>query len=121
MLVLVKLFGIVIVAMGSIFTFNPQALKQVFSFWQQGNRVYLVGVLRILIGIVLLMAASQCRLIWVVVTLGLLVLIKGVLIFILGIEKIKSMLNWWGQRPLGILRLMGLIALSIGALLLYSV
>ncbi|KPK38997.1 MAG: hypothetical protein AMJ78_09145 [Omnitrophica WOR_2 bacterium SM23_29] len=121
MLILVKLIGIVIVAMGIIFLLNPEAMKRVINYWGQGKRLYLVGILRLLIGVVLLLSASQCRLVGAIVTLGILVLLGGIIIFALGLEKVKSILDWWDKKPLSVLRLLALIALAIGALLLYSV
>ena len=91
------------------------------AFLEQGRKLYIVGILRLLIGIILLLVASQCRLVGVVITLGIFFLIGGIVIFILGLERIKSMLNWWNKRSLLVIRLMGLIALALGALLLYSV
>lgn len=120
MLILVRLIGIFIVGMGMTFLLKPKMLKQFVAFLEKGRRLYLVGTLRIFIGIILLLAASQCRLVGVVVTLGILALIGGITIFALRLERIKSMLSWWNRRSLLVLRLMGLIALALGALLLYS-
>jgi len=121
MLILVKLIGIIIVAMGIVFILSPEAMKRVINYWRQGRRLYLVGILRLLIGVILLLNASQCRLVGVVVTLGILILLGGIIIFALGLEKVKSILDWLDKKPLSVLRLMALIALAIGALLLYSV
>ncbi len=121
MLILVKLIGIVIVVMGITFLLSPKKLKHFMAFLGQGKRLYGVGILRLLFGVILLLAASQCRLVGVILTLGILILIGGILIFVLGLERVKSMLNWWNKRSPLILRLMGLIALALGALLLYSV
>ncbi len=121
MLILVRLISIIIVGMGITFLLSPKTLKQFMAFLKQGRKLYIVGILRLLIGIILLLVASQCRLVGVVVTLGILIFIKGIIIFILGLERIKSMLNWWNKRSLLVIRLMGLIALAVGALLLYSV
>lgn len=121
MLILVKLIGIVIVLMGVILLLSPGTMKQLIAFWGQGKRIYMAGILRLLFGAILLLAASQCRLVGVVVILGILMLIGGTLIFVLGLARIKSILNWWDRRTPQVIRLMGLIILAIGALLIYSV
>ncbi|KPK38797.1 MAG: hypothetical protein AMJ78_09485 [Omnitrophica WOR_2 bacterium SM23_29] len=121
MLILARFVGIIMVGMGITFLLSPNALKQVINFWGQGKRVYIAGILRLLIGVLLLLIASQCRFVGTVVTLGILIFIGGITIFVLGLERIKSILNWWNKRSLLVLRLMALIALAIGALLLYSI
>jgi len=120
MLILVRLIGIVLVGMGIMYLLNPKTLRQFVAFFEQGRRLYIAGILRIVIGVILLAAASQCRWVGVVLALGILILIGGIVIFILGLERLKSMINWWNKRPLIVIRLMGLIALAVGALLLYS-
>lgn len=120
MLVLVKFIGIFIVSMGITILLSPSTMKKIIIFWKQGKRLYAAGILRLLIGIILLLAASQCRLVGVVVWLGILTLIGGIIIFALGLQKIKSFLDWWSKKPPLLLRLWGVIALAIGALLIYS-
>lgn len=120
MLILVRLIGIVIVGMGATFLLSPKTLKQVLSFWGEGKRPYIAGILRLLIGAILLLAASQCRLVGVVVTLGVLILVGGIIIFLLGLERVKSILSWWNKKSLLVMRLISLIPLALGVLLLYS-
>ena len=121
MLILVRLFGIVIVGMGVTFLLGPKLYRQYMAFWEQGRRLYVGGILSILIGVILLLAASGCRLVGFILTLGILCLVKGIILLTLGREKMKSMLRWWQERPLLVLRLIALIAIAFGALLLYSV
>ena len=120
MLLLVRLFGVLIIGLGSVCLLKPEVFTQLINFWRQEKRLYLLGVLRVIIGTVMLLTASQCRLTAVVLVLGILIFIKGVMIFILGPDKIESMLTWWGNRPVFVLRLMALVALVFGALLIYS-
>ncbi|MCK4325391.1 hypothetical protein KAW55_01395 [bacterium] len=120
MLILVRLIGIVVIGMGIIFLINPKLYKQYIAFWEKGRRLYMGGILGILLGVILLLAASQCRLVGVIVALGIITLAKGILILALGPERMKSMLRWWQGRPLLVLRLLTPIAIAVGALLLYS-
>ena len=120
MLVLVKGIGIVIAGMGILIFLNPKMMKQLIVFWRQGKRIYIAGILRLLFGVILLLAASQCRLVGVIVTMGIFMLIGGTLIFTLGLEKIKSILDWWDKRQPLAMRFMGLIAFGIGVLIIYS-
>lgn len=120
MVILVKLFGLIIVVLGVIFMIRPDAMKKYIAFWVKGKRLYAGGILSILIGIIALLAASQCKLVWFVVLIGILALIKGVLLFALGPEKWISKLNWWTTRSPAFLRLYSLMPITIGILLIYS-
>ncbi len=120
MLILVRIIGIIIAAVGIIFLLKPDKMKQVIAFLGQGKRIYTVGILRLLFGIIFLLSASQSRLVGIIVTLGILLLIGSITIFAMGLEKVKYVLGWMGKRPLIVLRLLAIIALVIGTLVLYS-
>jgi len=119
MLIAVRLIGVAIVGMGVAFLLKPKLYKQYMAFWQPGKRLYLGAILAILIGVVLLLAATQCRLVGFILALGILSLVEGIMLM-LKQEKMKSMFKWWQGRPLLLLRFMGLVVLAIGALLIYS-
>jgi len=120
MIVLVKLFGIFIICMGFLILLNPRLMKRMIVFWKQGKRLYLGALIRILFGVVFLLSASQARLSGVMVGLGIFSLLAGMLIFILGLNRLKAILDWWDKKPDLILRLVSLIILAFGALVIYS-
>lgn len=120
MLTVARVIGLIIGLMGSILLVSPKTMKQLIAFWSVGERIYLAGLLRVLIGIALL-SSRGCRWPLVVALIGLLILIKGVLIFILGAPRIKPLFSWWENGPALLVRLAGLFALSIGLLLYYAV
>jgi len=121
MLIAVKLVGILIVVMGIMFLLSPRLLKQYIAYLGKGKRIYLLGILRLVMGVIFVLVAAQCKWNGVITTLGILTLIGGILIFALGLEKVKSMLNWYDRRSALTLRFFGLIALALGALILYSI
>ncbi|MCK4307559.1 hypothetical protein KAW50_04960, partial [candidate division WOR-3 bacterium] len=91
------------------------------TFWEKGRRLYIAGILRIVFAIILLFSASQCRAVGVVLAFGILFLIGGIIIFTLGLKKLKSILKRWSQKSPLVFRLLGIVTLGIGILLLYSV
>jgi len=121
MLFVIGFIGIFIAAIGLGFILNPNMLKQVIAFFGKGKRLYLAGVLRLLIGIILLTTALRCEKPAIIVVFGILFIIGGVLIFALGLEKVKSILSWWDKKGALTMRLMGLLASLIGVLLVYAV
>jgi len=120
MVVLIKAVGVLILTAGIVFFIYPQAAKKLFSFFRQGRRIYIAGVLRILFGVIFLMGASDCRTVGVITTLGILLLVAGILIFVIKLDKIKSVLEFWHAKPNSVLRFITLVPIAIGALILYS-
>jgi hypothetical protein len=120
MILLVKVIGIFIACMGAVIILNPQIMKNMVMFWRQGKKLYFAGVLRILFGVIFLLSVSRAKIPVVMLVFGIFSLIAGILVFILGLEKIRGMLDWWQKRPNGILRLMALLVLILGFLIVYS-
>lgn len=122
MILLARLIGIFLVCVGIVNFINPVVMKKMISFWQKGKRIYAGGLIRVLFGSVLLWASFdfQMKHPCVLAFLGALMVLGGLLIFILGLERMKTMLNWWDKKPLFVLRLMAILALAIGVLVIYS-
>lgn len=121
MITLAKIIAMIIVAIGTAVAVNPHTLKLMMNFWKKGKNIYIAGGLRIIFGVIFLMIAGQCRVPAVMYTLGVLMLIGGGIIFLLKEEFLHSIFVWWELRPQYVLRLMGLIALGIGAAILFSI
>jgi uncharacterized protein YjeT (DUF2065 family) len=90
------------------------------EFFKQGKRMYFAALIRFMLAIVFLLAARQCSRFWVIFAFGVLFIISGLLIFILGTEKVRAYINWWQKQPLMLLRIMALVGLAIGAIIIYS-
>jgi uncharacterized membrane protein YidH (DUF202 family) len=119
MLYLMKGVGILVVAIGGIYFAYPGVIKKLFSWFSQGKRAYAIGVFRILIALVLLLAASQCRQPAAAVALGIFILLGGILVFAIGTEKLMNLFQWWqGQSDLT-LRLIALVTMAFGMLIFY--
>ena len=116
----VKIIGIVIAAAGIVYLLKPDVMKRIMEFFKQGKRIYFAGLLRLVLAVIFLLAARECDITWVIVLFGILFLMGGVLIFILGPEKIRRILDWYQKQSVLFLRLLALIALAIGAIIIYS-
>ena len=120
MVTFVKFLGIFIVGFGVAFFINPGIIKQFMAFWMSRKRLYLGAALSLLIGIIFLLAASQCRWRGFMVAFGILSVAKGIWLFVISQEKAISILDWWVKRPIAFLRIHALFAVIIGVLLIYS-
>jgi len=118
--VVVKIIGIVFIFMTSVYFLKPDVMKRIIEFFKQGRRMYFAGLIRFALAIVFLVGARECKRFWVIFAFGILFIISGLLVFIIPLEKIKAYIGWWQKKPPLLLRLMALIALAIGAIIIYS-
>lgn len=120
MIIFVKMSGVLMMGIGVAFLIKPDSIKKYLNFWKQGNRLYAAGAINLIIGSILLFAASQCRISWFVTLFGIIAVIKGVYLIVAGPAKAMSMMNWWLARPPAFLRIyVVVLALAFGVLLIY--
>jgi len=120
MVLLVRLLGIAIVAMGVIFSLRKNALKDYIAFWRNEKRLKIGGLIALLCGIIFLLAAPHCRITWLLVVFGIWSIIKGILLLSLNIKTMYAYFDWWDNKPVLVIRLVGIVAIAFGALLIYS-
>ena len=120
MVALVMLLGIFMVGFGVAYFINPSMIKQYMAFWKSRKKLYLGGALALLIGIIFLLAAAQCRWRGFIIAFGILSVAKGIWLFVISQEKAISILDWWSKRPITFLRVHAIFAIALGVLLIYS-
>ncbi|MBL7187033.1 MAG: hypothetical protein ISS70_12000 [Phycisphaerae bacterium] len=118
--VAIKSVGIIITLMGVVYLLRPDLIKQLMNFFKKSRRIYLPGLLRLALAVVFFLGASECRYFWVIFASGMIFLTGGLLIFMLGPEKIRRMLDWYQEQPILIFRVIALIVLAFGAIIIYS-
>ena len=117
---IVKIVGILIVLIGIVFLLKPGVMKRSMEFMKKGKRVYFAGVIRFTLAIIFLLGASECDQKWIIAYFGILFLISGLLIFMLGPEKIRQVLEWYQKQTVLLFRVIALIVLACGAVIVYS-
>jgi len=120
MVAFVKFLGIFVVGFGVAYFVNPNIIKPYMAFWRKRKRLYLGGLLSLVMGTVLLLAALQCTWGGFVLAFGILAIAKGFWLVLTPAEKIIPMLDWWVKRPVAFLRGHAVFAVIIGVLLVYS-
>lgn len=117
----VKILGILIVSLVIILLIRPELMKRMLEYvLKEPVFIYVAAVVRILIGSFLLLAASQCKIPIIILILGLLILAAGIFIFFVGQNRAKAMLTWVIEKTPTVHRLFAIVALIIGALLIYA-
>jgi len=118
--IIVKIVGILIVLIGIVFLLKPGVMKRLMNFIKKGKRIYFATVIRFTLAIIFLLGAGECYQKWIIAAFGILFLISGLLILILGPEKIRQILEWYQKQPVLIFRVIAVIALACGAVIVYS-
>jgi len=118
--IVIRILGIVFVLMGIVYLLRPDVMKWLMEFFKQGKRIYFAGLIRFALAVVFFLGALNCRIPWLIITFGILFLIGGLLIFMLGPKKLKSMIEWYQKQSLLLLRVIALIALAVGAIIIYA-
>jgi uncharacterized protein YjeT (DUF2065 family) len=116
----VKIIGILIVALAIVLLVKPAVTKSLIGFFSKGKRLYLAGLARLVLGVIFLLAARECDITWLIAAFGVLFLIAGLLIFTLGPEKLRGILTWSQKQSSLLLRAFAVIALAIGAVIIYA-
>ena len=110
----------VIVAIGIVYILKPSLMKRIFEFLKKGNRLYVAAPIRLVLGVVFLLGANECRQFWVIMVLGILLLISGILVLVLGPRKLVPMIEWFQKQSEILQRIVALIVLAVGVIIIIS-
>lgn len=117
----VKTLGIIFLAVGVLGAASPALVRAIINFAKVGKRIYIGGVVRIVFGLLLLLAIKNVTFPWVTGAIGALFIIGGALIFILNLQKTHEFMDKFLMWPDNKLRMLLCLPVLIGALLIYSV
>jgi hypothetical protein len=118
--IVVKVIGIVFIFLALLYLLKPDIMQRLMEFFKKGKRIYFARLIRFATAVVFLLAAGDCKMPWVIIVFGILFIIGGLLIFILGPERVRSMIAWWQRQSLLLLRVLAVITLAIGAIIVYA-
>lgn len=120
MRIVVLILGFIIFGIGIVVLISPSNLKKMIHVFLAKKWLSFATMIRILFGILFLLAASETRAPFFVLTLGILFILAGVVIPLLGTARIERLAHWWLGRSDGILRLWALFSIAFGAAILWS-
>jgi hypothetical protein len=119
MINVIRLIGIICCGFGISSLFRPAILKKFLRFFKEGKRLYLAGLVRLVIGSIFLSGAPNCKIPAVLAILGLIIGISGILIFLFT-DRIKVLLNYIEPKPTWLFHLFSILIFGFGVLVLYS-
>lgn len=125
MAILVVIIGVVISCGGIVILISPTTPQGVARRFLQSGRLYLAAVIRLVLGVLLVLAAPYCRPDepWVGTTIriiGVLTIVIGALLLAIGRQRLRALIEWALALPPGILRAFAPIALVLGGFLIYA-
>jgi len=116
----IKVIGIIILVIGVTFAALPALMDKFIPFAKTGNRYLIGGAVRVICGVLLILASFSAAIFWIPMILGSIMLIAGVLIFALGKARTHSLLDWVAGLPEHKRRIFAIVAACVGALIIYS-
>ena len=118
--IIIKSLGLLFTLMGIAYLLRPDIIKRFMAFFKKGKRIYFAGLIRFALAVVFFVAARECRYFWIIFASGMIFLTGGLLIFLLGPEKIRRILDWYEKQPTLIFRVIALVVLAFGVIIIFS-
>jgi hypothetical protein len=118
--VIVVIVGWLILLLGLLGMASPHSLVDAVLGMSSATRFYVTVIVRIVVGIIFLLAARRCRVAWLVYLFGVIILLSGLVLFFLGAGRLDEIINWFAARSDLGLRSAYIVDVIIGALLIFA-
>jgi hypothetical protein len=116
-------FGLCIGTVGVVGMLAPSSLVWIAQHSVTSGAFYLIAAVRVGFGLVLIYAASASRtprtlriVGYVIVAAGLATALTG----LVGIERARTIIDWWLQQGAGIIRLTSVVLVALGGFVVYA-
>ncbi len=120
MVYLIKAIGLIFVICGVYFTVLPSSIKTFISFAKEGKRVYIGCAIRIVLGILLLIASPHASFFWIPLITSILLIVWGSVPIFIGIKNVYAILSWCEARADTVCRALSIAFAILGILIIYS-
>jgi len=119
MVLLAKLIAIALIMMGCAVVLKRKLLEKAADYVKADSRVYIIAVLRIVIGVIFIIAAMMKSANWIVPVLGWLIIMSGAFVFAIDKKKTIAFVDKIFAHPSPMIqRLIGTIPILIGVLVI---
>ena len=81
----------------------------------------LMSAFRVVLGAVLVFSAASSKAPEFIAIVGVIVIVRGVILPIIGVERVRKLLDYWSAQGSGLLRGWALLAAAIGLWVAYAV
>ena len=119
MRVLALIIGVVALLVSAVSFAVPDPRLALERSVMTASGLYVIGVVRIVIGLVFVFAASASRAPRTLRVLGLIVIIAGLSTPWFGVDRAQAVLNWVASAGPLLMRLDAVVGIAIGGFLMY--
>jgi len=120
MSLIVVIMGAFIVLIGVVGFVVPSEMKKTGSALIEKDRFFLVPIFRIVVGVLFLLAAESTKAPIFVTVVGVAMIVAGLAIPLLGKARLKALVAWFLLRGDSYIRVQALIAVALGAALIWA-
>lgn len=120
MKITVWIIGALIVFEAVVLLIKPDLYRKAVKLLARGRLMYIPAALVIVFGVIFLVYARACNIPWLIIVFGLIMLAKGIWLFAVKIDNVRATMQWLQERGDTTLRILGILALAIGAVILYA-
>ncbi|MFH1305902.1 MAG: hypothetical protein ABIH74_05840 [Candidatus Omnitrophota bacterium] len=118
MVLLVKVLSIVLIVYGCLIVLRPGIFKKILEYAKKKKeRIYIASGAKAALGVLLVFASFKCRVSWIVLVMGGLMILGGIAGFLIKKEVVNKMLDWAEARSTRDMYMLGGAALAFGVLL----
>src|SRR6266446_6815263 len=118
--IIVAVIGWIIVAEGLLGIAQPHLMFTAVLSWSPDLRFYVTVGSRIIIGLLLVLAAPHCRLPRFTRAIGVITFVAGIVYGFIGARRLDSTLQWMSAQPNWIIQLLYALVIVLGGFLIYS-
>jgi hypothetical protein len=118
--VIVAVIGWIIVAEGLLGIARPHLLLTAVVNWPSDLRLYITVGSRIVIGLLLFLAAPHCRFPRSTSAIGVITFVAGIVYAFLGASRLGQMVQFIATMPSGTIQLLYVLAIILGAFLVFT-
>ncbi len=101
--------------------FAPDTLLGFRQYAATSAGLYTIAVVRVGIGVVLILAASRSRTPRLLRVVGGVVLLAGLMTPVVGVERVRAILDWEAAQGTGLIRAGAVLAVALGGFLAFAV
>ncbi len=113
----VRAVAVLMALVGLWFLIQPGSAQGMVQWWSQGERLWLAVGFRLVVGGLLIYAASACVWSLFVRVLGIVTVIAAVALPLVGFDTIRTLLEWVMALDVGAIRAWGGFGVGLGYLL----
>ncbi len=113
-------WGVLVMCFGAWATVQPLGLTQIADVFLTESGLWAAVALRVAFGVLLWVSAPASRMPRTLRVLGALFVLGGLVLPVVGLERMQDIAEWGAARDGSVLRLVALMAIGLGAFIVWS-